>query len=257
MANGISVVIITKNEERNIAACLESVAWANDLIVVDSYSDDATVEIALRYTERVVQREWPGMVGPQRNVGLDMAREEWVLFLDADERVTEELRDELLSLVRSEKAHSIAAAAIPRKNYFFGKWLRSSYPDYTSRFLRREAGSYNDIPGRGFDTLLAKGNIVRLKEPLIHLTGESLSQRVRKLDFDSSLQAEEKFLAGKRSGGTAILLHALFAFCRVYFLKKSLLEGTRGLVYAALAAFNTFLKYSKLWEKGAGQGNGH
>jgi len=143
-----------------------------------------------------------------------------------------------------------AAAVIPRKNYFFGRWLRCSYPDYTGRLLRKGAGSYNELPGKGFDTLLANGRTVRLKNPLVHFTGESVAQRVKKIDFQSTLRAEENFRTGARSSGFTIIGHALFAFCSVYFLKRGFREGTRGLVHAGLTAFGTFLKYAKLWEKG-------
>jgi len=248
MKTTISVIVITKNEENNIGACLESVLWADELIVVDSFSDDNTVAISRNYTNKIIEKTWPGMVGPQRNVGLDLAQSEWMLFLDADERVTEELKDEIQSLISLNSSSNIAAAAIPRKNYFFGKWLKCSYPDYTLRLLRKGFGRFNEVPGHGFDTLLVDGKIIRFNNALIHLTGESLAQRVRKLDFDSSLQADEKYKAGIIVGGFGIMLHSVIAFIKVYFAKKAILEGTRGLVYACLASFNTFLKYAKLWE---------
>ncbi len=248
MKTTISVIVITKNEENNIGACLESVLWADELIVVDSFSDDNTVAISRNYTNKIIEKTWPGMVGPQRNVGLDLAQSEWMLFLDADERVTEELKDEIQSLISLNSSSNIAAAAIPRKNYFFGKWLKCSYPDYTLRLLRKGFGRFNELPGRGFDTLLVDCKIIRFQNALIHLTGESLAQRVRKLDFDSSLQADEKYKAGIIVGGFGIVLHSVIAFIKVYFAKKAILEGTRGLVYACLASFNTFLKYAKLWE---------
>ena len=249
MERTVSVVVITKNEERNIAACLDSVTWADEIILVDTFSDDNTVAIARNYTEKIVQKEWPGMVGTQRNVGLAIAEGKWILFLDADERVTEELKEELLDLVTSEKSSKIAAAAIPRKNFFFGKWLKSSYPDYTQRMLKKGAGAFNEISGHGFDTLVVEGRAIKLKNPLLHFTGEKLAQRLLKLDFDSGLQADEKFRAGERVGGFGILAHSLFAFFRVYVMKKSIFEGTRGLIYACLASFNTFMKYAKLWER--------
>jgi len=246
----ISVVIITLNEARNIEDCLRSVEWVDEIIVVDSFSTDDTVAIARKYTPHVVQHPWPGMVGPQRNHGLDMARSRWVLFLDADERVTDDLRSELLRVMGSEEAERIAGGKIPRRNFFFGKWIRCSYPDYTSRFLRRGAGRYNEVPGRGFDTMEFSGGAIRLfRNPLLHLTGESLAQRVRKLDFDSGLQADEKYRAGERIGIVGLFLHTAVAFFRVYFLKRGILDGTRGFIYACLASFNTFMKYAKLWEK--------
>lgn len=254
MGTGISVVVITKNEEKNICDCLESVKWADEIIVVDSYSEDATVELSRRFTDLVVQKEWPGMVGTQRNVGLELATSEWILFLDADERVTPELKDELVALASSPKGGGHAGARLPRKNFFLGKWLRCSYPDYTARFLRRGGGRYNEVAGGGFDTMLfAPLPVAKLKQPLLHFTGETLAQRVKKLDFDSTLQAEEKYRAGKRAGAAGMALHSLLAFIKFYVLKRGFLDGTDGLIYAAFASFSTFVKYAKLWEKRQGE----
>jgi len=258
MSDSLSVVIITKNEEKNIVACLDSVRWAKERIVIDSFSSDSTVALAEPRAEHVIQRPWPGMVGPQRNAGLDLATGDWVLFLDADERVTPELQAELAAFLAGSDANQIAAAAVPRRNYFFGRWLRCSYPDYTMRLLRRDSGSrYNETPGRGFDTLLAQGPTIRLRQPMVHLTGESMAMRIRKIDFDSGLQADEKFLAGQRATLATLIAKPLLAFLKVYFLKRGILDGVRGLIFAALASFNTFAKYAKLWEKTEGNQSVH
>lgn len=245
----ISVVIITKNEEKNIAPCLESVCWANEIIVIDSFSTDQTVAIARTFTDKVYQYEWPGMVGTQRNIGLDLSSSPWVLFLDADERVTDKLKAELLEVVISTETSSLGAGEIPRKNYFFGQWLKCSYPNYTRRFLKKGAGRYNERPGFGFDSLLVNnGSIHRFRNPLEHLTSETLAQRIKKIDFDSSLQASEKFRAGKTANFCHLLFNPLMNFVRIYFFKKGVFEGIPGFLYAGLASFNTFLKYAKLWE---------
>jgi (heptosyl)LPS beta-1,4-glucosyltransferase len=248
MPTNVSIVVITKNEQANIAECLESVRWADEIVVIDSFSDDATVPISQRYTDRVVQRTWPGMVGPQRNAGLDLVSSPWVLFLDADERVTPELRDEILSLVNGADQGRWAGAVIPRRNYFFGKWLKCSYPNYTSRLLRKGGGRYNEEPGGGFDTMIFSGPVRKLKHPMVHMTGETLAVRVRKLDFDSSLQADEKYRAGRSVGALAMCWHGLLAFFKVFILKRGFLDGVDGLIYSVLAAFSTFLKYAKLRE---------
>jgi glycosyltransferase involved in cell wall biosynthesis len=246
----VSVVIITLNEERNIEECIRSVTWADEIIIVDSFSNDNTVSISKRFTEKVVQRRWPGMVGPQRNVGLDMADSDWILFLDADERITDDLREEIKTLIRMDGADRMVGGFIPRKNYFFGRWIRSSYPDYTGRFVRKSAGRYNETPGLGFDTLvLPYGPVHKFRNPMIHLTGNTLAQRLRKLDFDSSLQADENYRAGRRVGVSKMLFRPAIAFLRVYLMKRGFLDGTRGFIYACLVSFNTFMKYAKLWEK--------
>jgi glycosyltransferase involved in cell wall biosynthesis len=241
------VVVITLNEERNIADCLEAVRWADELVVVDSFSTDGTVAIARERGARVIQSAWPGMVGTQRNIGLDAVSGEWVLFLDADERVTPALRDEL---VRTAAAGgSVIGARLPRKNFFFGRWLRCTWPDFTSRFVRKGFGRYNELAGKGFDAMVFGDGAVRdLRCPLDHLTGETLAQRLRKLDFDSSLQAGEKFRAGHSATFTQLVFSAPVAFIRTYFLKRGILDGQAGFIYSCLAAFNTFMKYAKLWE---------
>ena len=253
MNTSLSIVVITKNEEKHILACLDSVAWAQELIVVDSFSDDATVALAKTRTDHVIQRQWPGMVGPQRNAGLDLATGDWVLFLDADERVTPELHVELLAFIQRPDAGGIAAVAIPRRNYFFGRWLRSSYPDYTVRLLRRDSGSrFNEVPGRGFDSLIANGPVIRFGRPLEHLTSETIAVRIRKIDFDSGMQADEKHRSGQQASLAALTVKPLMAFMKIYFLKRAILDGVRGLIYAVMAAFSTFAKYAKLWEIDAG-----
>ncbi len=246
----ISVVLITKNEEKNVAPCLESVRWADELIVIDSFSTDQTVEISRKFTDKVFQHEWPGMVGTQRNVGLGIAVSQWVLFLDADERVTDDLKDEILGFIHSPLAETYAAGEIPRKNYFFGKWLECSYPNYTRRLLKKGAGHYNEQPGLGFDSMLVdRGSIYRFHTPLEHLTSETLAQRCKKIDFDSSLQADEKFRAGKSASFVNIAINPFTNFIKVYFVKKGICEGVPGFLYAVLTSFSTFLKYAKLWER--------
>jgi glycosyltransferase involved in cell wall biosynthesis len=225
-------------------------AWARELVVIDSFSDDATVALARTRTNHVIQRSWPGMVGPQRNAGLDQTTSDWVLFLDADERITPELQAEISAFLDSPEAGVVAAVAIPRRNYFFGRWLRCSYPDYTWRLLRRNSGSrYNEIPGRGFDSLVANGPVIRFRQPMTHLTGETIAMRIRKIDFDSSLQADEKFLAGHHASLTSMVTKPVLAFLKIYFLKRGIFDGAHGFIFAVLASFNTFAKYAKLWEK--------
>lgn len=246
MGSGISVVVITLNEERNIAACLEAVRWADEVVVVDSFSADATVAIARERGARVIQRAWPGMVGTQRNVGLGAVTGDWVLFLDADERVTPALRDEL---IRAAAQGGIVGGRIPRKNYFFGRWLRCTWPDLTSRFVRKGLGRYNEEAGKGFDAMIFGDGTVRdFASPLEHLTGETLAQRLRKLDFDTTLQAGEKHRAGRSATFANLVFSPPVAFFRTYVLKRGFLDGWAGFIFSWLYAFNTFMKYAKLWE---------
>ncbi|HSN15790.1 MAG TPA: glycosyltransferase family 2 protein [Anaeromyxobacteraceae bacterium] len=246
VSTGISVVLITLNEEKNIEACLDTVRWADEVVVVDSFSKDGTVELARAKGARVIQRQWPGMVGTQRNAGLDAVAGPWVLFLDADERVTPALRDELLAAAR---AGGIVGGRLPRRNFLFGRWLRCTWPDLTSRFVRKGEGRYNEVDGRGFDAMVFGAGTVRdFESPLDHLTGETLAVRLRKLDFDTTLQAGEKFRAGRSATFANLVFSAPVAFARTYFLKRGFLDGWAGFIFSCLYSFNTFMKYAKLWE---------
>jgi glycosyltransferase involved in cell wall biosynthesis len=142
----IAAVVITKDEERNIGPCLESLRWTDEIIVVDACSGDRTVEIARQYTDRLFVRAWPGF-GPQKNFGIDKTNADWVLVVDADERVTEPLQKEILALLRTGPPADVAGFEIPRRNYFYGKWIRGGgiYPDYQLRLFRRSAGRYDDV----------------------------------------------------------------------------------------------------------------
>jgi glycosyltransferase involved in cell wall biosynthesis len=140
----VSIAVVTLNEEKNIAECLESAAWADEIIVVDSFSADRTVEISRRYTERVIQRPWPGF-GKQKNFAINQARMEWTFVLDADERIPEELRREVEGILASgEKEYS--AYRLARRNYFYGHWLRwgGQYPDWQTRLFRTGAAQYDN-----------------------------------------------------------------------------------------------------------------
>ncbi len=137
----VSAVVITKDEERNIAACLESLKWSDEIIVVDACSTDRTVDIAKGFTDRVYVRPWPGY-GPQKNFAIDQAHATWILVLDADERVTDELQDEIRQVLQAGPSPELAGFEVPRRNYFYGQWIRGGgiYPDYQLRLFRRSAG---------------------------------------------------------------------------------------------------------------------
>src|SRR5437867_167284 len=149
----IAAVVITKNEERNITTCLESLKWVDELIVVDAESSDRTAELAKAYTPKVFLRAWSGY-GPQKNFAIDQATADWILIVDADERVTEELREEIMNLLRKQpsplegEGESPVAYRIPRRNFYYGYWIRGAgqYPDPQQRLVRRGRGLYNDLP---------------------------------------------------------------------------------------------------------------
>src|SRR5262245_2377057 len=162
-------VIITKNEEANIQECLGSVAWADERIVVDAESRDRTADLANAAGARVIVRPWPGF-GPQKNYGMDLAAGEWILVVDADERVPKELHAEILTRITAWKPGDPVAYEIPRKNYFYGAWVRHAgvYPDYQIRLFRKGCARYNDVPVH--ENLIVKGPIGKLSTSLEHLT---------------------------------------------------------------------------------------
>jgi len=163
----IAAVVITKDEEHNIAECLQSLRWVDELIVVDAESRDRTVELAKGYTSKVFVRAWPGY-GPQKNFGIDQAGADWILVVDADERVPDALRQEIQALVDSRPPADIGGYEIPRRNVFYGKWIQGGglYPDYQLRLFRKTAGRYDDV--RLHENLALSGRRERLREPFIH-----------------------------------------------------------------------------------------
>lgn len=244
----ISAVLITKNEERNVRDCLDSLRWCDEIVVVDSASTDRTVAICREYTGKVIVREWQGMCGRQRNIGLDAATGDWVLMIDADERIPHPLREELLALARDPGPW--AGASIPRRNFFFGRWLRHGgcYPDPQMRFFRRARCRYNEETGKGFDTPLLQGEPKPLRNAMLHYTGLTVSDRIRKTDFDSNLQAAEKFSKAGPVGMPDLLFRPMAAFLKVYVSKQGFRDGVEGFIYAVLSAFHNFAKYAKIRE---------
>lgn len=240
----LSVILITKNEADNLQACLDSVRFADEWIIVDSGSTDGTVSIARAAGASVIETaDWPGF-GPQKNRALDAAQGEWVLSLDADERIPDALRDEILAAI-SAPAHD--AYAMPRLSSFCGYFIRHSgwYPDYVVRLFRRNAGRFSDdqVHER---VIVREGSTGRLSTPMLHYSYRSDSDFLRKLDQYSSLGAQQAYAAGKRSSLTKALTHALSAFIRSYVLKRGFLDGRAGLMVAITSAESAYHKYLKL-----------
>jgi len=239
----LSVIIITRNEAHNIGDCLASVAFANEWIIVDSGSTDGTVGIAREAGAQVIETsEWPGF-GPQKNRALAAARGEWVLSLDADERVSADLRDEILAAM-TESRHD--AYEMPRLSSFCGRFIRHGgwYPDHIVRLFKRGVGSFSD--SLVHERVIVKGLAGRLRQPLIHYSYRNDEDYLRKLAQYSSLGAQQAFSAGKRAGFRTTLLHALAAFLRCYVIKCGFLDGKAGLMVALCAFETTYHKYFKL-----------
>jgi glycosyltransferase involved in cell wall biosynthesis len=240
----LSVIIITKNEADNIQACLDSVKFADEWIIVDSGSSDATVAIARAVGATIVESgDWPGF-GPQKNRALDAARGDWVLSLDADERIPDALRDEILVAMA---ANTHTAYALPRLSSYCGHFIRHSgwYPDYIVRLFRRESGRFSaDLVHESVN--VGEGSIGKLNAAMIHYSYPDDDTYLRKLQQYSSLGAQQAYAAGKRGGlGTAVL-HAISSFLRAYIFRRGFLDGKAGVMVAISSAESTYHKYFKL-----------
>ena len=240
----LSVVIITLNEEAKVKDCLESVAWADEIVVVDSFSKDNTVEIAREYTDKIYQRKFAGF-GEQKNFALSKASGDWILSIDADERVTSELQEEIRKTLTNP---GTSGYYMRRKSYFAGKWIKHCgwWPDYILRLFRRERGRFSDRLVH--EAIHVDGPTAKLKNPLEHHRASSISYLIKKADTYSTLGAKVMVAAGKSSSSCHALTHSAFAFFKTYLLQLGILDGWRGLVIASLNTIGVFYRYIKCVE---------
>ena len=242
----VSAIVVCFNEEGNIGACLESLRWCDEIVVVDSFSTDRTVEICRRYTNRVVQREWRGYID-QKTYALSQATKEWALSVDADERITPELREEIgQALVRDRDSY--AGYAVPRLVFYLRRWWWRGgwYPDYTVRLFRRDRATWGG--SEPHDKILVDGRIRRLRHPLHHFTYRDMEDHIRRINRFTSISSRELSKSGRRWRVTDALLRPAARFLRCYFLKRGFMEGFAGFYVAVTAAMYVFLRYAKLWE---------
>ena len=246
-APSLACILIAKNEAGNIVDCLASVAWADERIVIDAESSDRTAELSRAAGARVIVRPWPGF-GAQKNYGIDQVGTEWILILDADERVPPALRDELLERIGHWKAGEPVAYEIPRRNFFYGEWVRYAgvYPDYQIRLFRRGYARYNDVPVH--ENLIVQGPIGKLASPFDHFTERRIRDHFRKFGHYTTLAAQEKASRVRRVGASDLLFRPLVVFVKSYVLKRGYLDGIRGLIVSVFAGMYTFVKYAKLWD---------
>jgi glycosyltransferase involved in cell wall biosynthesis len=240
--HSLTVVIVAKNEETNIAQCIASASFADEVLVLDSRSSDATVRLAREAGARVVEADWPGY-GPQVARGFSLAGGTWVLSLDADERISETLRAEVMSAIRSG-THD--GWRIPRVSEFCGRFIQHSgwRPDYTLRLGRRTKSDFTDHFLHAHMTV--NGSVGELNNPLIHFSYPNLHDVLEKLDRYSTGHARDMHARGKAGGVWRGVLHGLFAFARTYFVRLGVLDGRHGLMLAIYNAEYTYYKYVKL-----------
>jgi glycosyltransferase involved in cell wall biosynthesis len=247
---GIAAIVITKDEERNIAACLESLKWVDEMIVVDAESTDRTVELAKAYTPRVIVRSWPGY-GPQKNFAMDQTTTDWILIVDADERVSEELRDEIADLLK--KDGPAVAYRVPRRNFYYGRWVRGAgqYPDPQLRLVRRGRGRYNDLPVH--EHLEVDGPVGDLRGHVDHHTHPTVVSHEMKIERYSTLAAQERIKAGKPGAAWHhVLFNPIWTFVKFYLLRGGYRDGLPGFIVSGFSAAHVLLKYAKLWEQAHG-----
>lgn len=242
----LSVAIITKNEEENIRACLQSVAFAGQIVMVDSGSTDATLAIAKEFGCEIYSEEWRGF-GMQKQMAIDKCRESWILVLDADERIPQATADTIKEIVIDSDVEQ-NGFSFPRKNFFQGRWIRHAgwWPDRVVRLFRRESGRMS--AALVHESVGVQGKIGALDVVIEHYTESRLSKIIQKIDRYSTLGAQTAFQEGKTSSTGGAFVRACWTFIQDYFLRLGILDGMPGLTLAATDSINKFFKYAKLSE---------
>lgn len=239
----LSVIIITKNEASHINACLASISWANEIIVLDSGSTDNTIELCKAYTDKVYSTDWQGF-GIQKQRALNYATNDWVLSIDADETVTEALKNEILNAIQSAEYNGFE---IPRLSNYCGRAMKHGgwFPDYVLRLFKREHGSFTDAVVH--ERIVVSGNIGRLNHPFLHDAFVNFEEVLHKVNHYSSLGAD--LLQQKNAKATIpkALFKGFWTFFRTYILKAAFLDGWHGLLLAISNAEGAYYRYVKLW----------
>jgi len=243
----LTATVVTRNEASNIAAAISSVSWADEVVVVDAESSDDTAAIAERHHARVEVRPWPGF-SAQKNYAASLAAHDWILSIDADERVTPELAQEIRSVLSSEPDRR--GYRIPRVSHYLGRWIRGTdwYPDYQLRLYDRRAAQWN---GRRVheSVKLASGEPGQLRRDLQHFPYRDISDHLATIERYTTLAAEEMTANGRAPTMAGVALHPPFAFVRNYVLRGGFRLGSVGFVVSALNSYYVFLKLAKAWEK--------
>jgi glycosyltransferase involved in cell wall biosynthesis len=242
----LTVTVITRNESANILAALDSVAWADERIVVDSGSTDDTAALARQRTDHVFVREWPGY-SAQKNFAAGQASHDWVLSLDADERVTPGLADEIRALLGDEPRGR--GYLIPRVSFYLGKWIRTTdwYPDHQLRLYDRRVAAF---AGEVHEGVRVQGDVGRLRAELQHFPYRDIAHHLQTIDRYTTLAARQMQAQGRTVGPAGMAARPLGAFLRNYLVRGGWRDGGVGLVVSILNSYYVFLKFAKLWESG-------
>lgn len=242
----ISAIIITFNEEDNIGDCLKSVDWTDEIIVIDSKSADKTVEIASSFTKNIFFTDNLPYYA-KKNLAIEKASSEWILSVDADERVPDELKNEILNTINKPESE-YDAYALKRKSFFISKFIKHCgwYPDYVTRLFKKTSGakfSENLV----HEKLIQEGNTGKLNSDLLHYTNRDFEHYLKKLNIYTTYSANEMYSSGKTAGVFDIFFRPAFTFIKMYFLKLGILDGFIGFVLCFLSSIHVFVKYSKLY----------
>jgi len=247
----ISAVIITYNEEKRLEPALKSLSGiAEEIIVVDRYSDDDTLKIAKKYTDRVFQRKWTNFAD-QKNFANGKAKFSWILSLDADERLSPKLKEEIIQLKEQEPGCS--GFSMPREVFYLGRWIRHSgwYPDRKIRLFQMEKARWEGEYVH--EKLVIKGKVKKLNGSIHHFTYRNISDHLRRINTFSDLGAQKVYAQNKKCRWYHLLFLPFFRFLRAYILKAGFLDGFAGFVISVLDAYSVFARYAKLkeiWKKG-------
>jgi glycosyltransferase involved in cell wall biosynthesis len=242
----ISATVLTFNNGSTLERCLESIRWVEEIIVVDSFSTDQSLEVASRYTDKVFQRQWPGFV-KQRNFAKQQATGEWILWVDADEVVSPELRLEMEQGV-AEAPAGLQGFLVPRCSFYLGRWIRHGawYPDLSVRLFRSEGNWWGGQEPHA--AVQVNGPLRRLRHDLLHYNYESFGHQIRTIDKYAQMSAEELMRRGESPSLWKMLMHPLARFVKEYFMLQGFRDGMPGLIIVVSTMFYVFAKYAKLWE---------
>ena len=253
----LSVALIVKNEENNLIECLETVKWADEIIILDAGSDDNTIEIVKKYTDKIhVNTDWQGY-GIQRQRLQELASCDWLLMLDADERLTPELTLEIKDVIKKDNRDKVYA--LPRLSWCFGDFIRHSgwYPDYVTRLYAKDKAKYNKNlvhEKLEYDTNM---QVEKLNGDLLHYTYRDLEHYLVKSAGYASAWAEQRQKRGKRSSLSQGFFHGIACFLKMYVFRLGFLDGRQGLLLAMLSGHSTFAKYADLWVRQQSSSEGH
>ena len=237
-----SVVIITRDAGLQLEACLGSASFADEILVVDSGSTDQTLEIAQTMGARIIEKDWLGF-GRQKQFAVDEAKNDWVLCLDADERVSDVLKSAILAELAAPRANAFTMA---RRNRFLGRWLRhgEGYPDLSLRLFHRRHARWSEDAVH--EKVVSDAPAVRLSGDLLHDSAESLEKYLEKQNRYTTLQAKQLLSDGRKAGFGHLLFSPLLRFLKFYFLRLGFLDGLPGLIHISIGCMNSFNKYAKL-----------